>query len=65
MLETSWEIVDESGNIYGSGGPYSNNTQYNETAYVAIFPSCFDFKFGHPDKITKLLQQIYRHIYKT
>jgi len=42
--ETSWEIVDESGNIYGSGGPYSNNTQYNETAYVAIFPSCFDFK---------------------
>ena len=42
--ETTWEIVDESGNIYGSGGPYSNNTQYNETAYVAIFPSCFDFK---------------------
>ena len=42
--ETTWEIVDESGNIYGSGGPYSNNTQYNETAYVATFPSCFDFK---------------------
>ena len=42
--ETTWEIVDESGNVYGSGGPYSNNTQYNETAYVAIFPSCFDFK---------------------
>ena len=42
--ETTWEIVDESGNIYGSGGPYSNNTQYNETAYVAQFPSCFDFK---------------------
>ena len=42
--ETTWEIVDESGNIYGSGGPYSNNTQYNETAYVALFPSCFDFK---------------------
>jgi hypothetical protein len=42
--ETTWEIVDESGNVYGSGGPYSNNTQYNETAYVAIFPSCFEFK---------------------
>ena len=42
--ETTWEIVDESGNIYGSGGPYSNNTQYNETAYVAIFPSCFELK---------------------
>ncbi len=42
--ETTWEIVDDNGTIYGSGGPYSNNTQYNETAYVAIFPSCFDFK---------------------
>jgi len=42
--ETTWEIVDESGNVYGSGGPYSNNTQYNETAYVAIFPSCFELK---------------------
>ena len=42
--ETTWEIIDENGNIYGSGGPYSNNTQYNETAYVAIMPSCFDFK---------------------
>ncbi len=42
--ETTWEIVDEFGQVYGSGGPYSNNTQYNETAYVAIFPSCFEFK---------------------
>jgi hypothetical protein len=42
--ETTWEIVDESGTVYGSGGPYSNNTQYNETAYVAIFPSCFELK---------------------
>ena len=42
--ETTWEIVDDNGNIYGSGGPYSNNTQYNETAYVAIFPSCFELK---------------------
>ena len=42
--ETTWEIVDESGNVYGSGGPYSNNTQYNETAYTAVFPNCFDFK---------------------
>ena len=42
--ETTWEIVDEFGQVYGSGGPYSNNTQYNETAYVAIFPSCFELK---------------------
>tara|TARA_R110001592_G_scaffold202955_1_gene452648 strand:+ start:2077 stop:3852 length:1776 start_codon:yes stop_codon:yes gene_type:complete len=42
--ETTWEIVDEFGQVYGSGGPYSNNTQYNETAYVALFPNCFDFK---------------------
>ena len=42
--ETTWEIVDESGTVYGSGGPYSNNAQYNETAYVAIFPSCFELK---------------------
>ncbi len=42
--ETTWEIIDEFGQVYGSGGPYSNNTQYNETAYVAIFPSCFELK---------------------
>ena len=24
--ETSWDIKDESGNVVGSGGPYSNNT---------------------------------------
>ena len=42
--ETTWEIIDEFGQVYGSGGPYSNNTQYNEMAYVAIFPSCFELK---------------------
>ena len=42
--ETTWEIIDECGQVYGSGGPYLNNTQYNETAYVAIFPSCFELK---------------------
>ena len=42
--ETTWEIIDEFGQVYGSGGPYLNNTQYNETAYVAIFPSCFELK---------------------
>ena len=32
--ETTWEVIDESGIVVGSGGPYNNNTQYNETAYV-------------------------------
>ena len=32
--ETTWEIIDENGTIVGSGGPYSNTTQYNETAWV-------------------------------
>ena len=32
--ETTWEIIDENGIIVGSGGPYSNTTQYNETAWV-------------------------------
>ena len=41
--ETTWEVIDEIGNLFGSGGPYSNNTQYNEIAYVSIFPSCFAF----------------------
>ena len=33
--ETTWDIKDESGNVVGSGGPYSNNTQINETAIVS------------------------------
>ena len=41
--ETTWELVDGIGNVYGSGGPYSNNTQYNETAFVGG-NECFDFK---------------------
>jgi len=32
--ETTWEIIDENGIIVGSGGPYNNTTQYNETAWV-------------------------------
>ena len=41
--ETTWEIVDEAGNVLGSGGPYNNTTQYNETAYVGA-NTCFEFK---------------------
>jgi hypothetical protein len=42
--ETTWEIIGDYGWLYGSGGPYSNNTQYNEMGYVAISPNCFEFK---------------------
>tara|TARA_R110001592_G_scaffold18404_1_gene76406 strand:- start:876 stop:2663 length:1788 start_codon:yes stop_codon:yes gene_type:complete len=41
--ETTWEVVGEDGTVYGSGGPYNNTTQYNETAYVPS-NSCFEFK---------------------
>jgi hypothetical protein len=40
--ETSWDIKDESGNVVGSGGPYSNNTQINETAIVSA-QLCYTF----------------------
>ena len=39
--ETTWEIIAEDGTIVGSGGPYSNNTQYNETAFVGV--GCYSF----------------------
>ena len=40
--ETTWEIKAEDGTVIGSGGPYSNNTQYNETAFVNP-TECFTF----------------------
>ena len=40
--ETSWDIKDESGNVLGSGGPYGNNQQINETAIVAA-QECYIF----------------------
>jgi len=40
--ETSWEIIAEDGTIIGSGGPYGNNTQTNETASVPG-NQCFTF----------------------
>ena len=41
--ETTWEVIDEMGNSFGVGGPYNNNTQYNEIAYVS-YNTCFAFK---------------------
>ena len=40
--ETTWEILDEAGNTWGSGGPYSSNTQYNETS-TFLSPACYAF----------------------
>jgi len=40
--ETSWDIKDENGNVLGSGGPYGNNQQVNETAIVAA-NTCYSF----------------------
>ena len=40
--ETTWEVIDEMGNSFGVGGPYSNNMQYNEIAYVSMM-NCFAF----------------------
>ena len=40
--ETTWDIKDESGNVLGSGGPYGNNQQINETAIVAA-QECYIF----------------------
>tara|TARA_B110000037_G_scaffold222643_1_gene298491 strand:- start:2500 stop:4272 length:1773 start_codon:yes stop_codon:yes gene_type:complete len=40
--ETTWEVIDEMGNSFGAGGSYSNNTQYNEIAYVSM-NTCFAF----------------------
>ena len=40
--ETTWDIKAEDGAIVASGGPYSSNTQYNETATVNPM-ECFTF----------------------
>ena len=40
--ETTWDIKAEDGTIVASGGPYSNNTQHNETAFVNP-TECFTF----------------------
>ncbi len=40
--ETTWDIKAEDGTTIASGGPYSNNTQYNETAFVGG-NECFTF----------------------
>ena len=40
--ETTWDIKAEDGTVVGSGGPYINNTLYNETAFVNP-TECFTF----------------------
>ena len=40
--ETTWEIIDDAGNLIDEGGPYSNNTTVNETITVAD-QTCFEF----------------------
>ena len=40
--ETTWDIKAENGTIVASGGPYSNNTQHNETAFINP-TECFTF----------------------
>ena len=40
--ETTWDIKSEDGTIVASGGPYTSNTLYNETAYINP-TQCFTF----------------------
>lgn len=40
--ETTWEFRDSSNNILYSGGPYSNNTTYNQTFTVTL-GECYTF----------------------
>ena len=40
--ETTWEVLDEAGNVISSGGPYGNQQTYNETAIVPA-NGCFSF----------------------
>jgi len=40
--ETTWEIVDEAGNVLASGGPYGNQQTYNVQAIVPA-NQCFSF----------------------
>ena len=40
--ETTWEIIDDAGNLIDSGGPYSDNSTENETITVAD-QTCYEF----------------------
>jgi hypothetical protein len=42
--QTTWEIVDVAGNVYGSGGPYASSQRYEEvTEQVCLPAGCFSF----------------------
>jgi hypothetical protein len=42
--QTTWEIVDVAGNVYGSGGPYASSQRYEEVTESVCLPAgCFSF----------------------
>ena len=42
--ETTWDIKNEAGTIFGQGGPFSNFTREEvQTANLCLAPGCYDF----------------------
>lgn len=46
--ETTWEVLDDQGNVLVDGGPYSNlssdGTEVHQDSFNISNPGCFDFK---------------------